>query len=57
MPVALDPREFAQVTRWKIGLTDLAKHAYGSDASLSRAHFDVERLEAIIESYRPRACS
>lgn len=54
MPVALQPREFAQVTRWKLGLTDLAKHAYGSDASLSRAHFDVGRLQSVIDLYRPR---
>lgn len=54
VPVALQPREFACVTRWKIGLTDLAKQAYGSDAKLSRAHFDVERFQSVIDAYRPR---
>jgi double-stranded uracil-DNA glycosylase len=53
-PVALRPEEYAHVTQWKIGFTDLAKHVFGSDSVLARDHFDIERLRELIVEYRPQ---
>ncbi len=53
-PHRLLPDEFRSVTRYNLGLTDLAKHVSGSDSDLCRAHFDAGRLRAVIRQYRPR---
>jgi TDG/mug DNA glycosylase family protein len=50
----LSAPDYATLPRWKMGLTDLAKHVSGSDAMLARGHFDVERLQGLIAFYRPR---
>jgi TDG/mug DNA glycosylase family protein len=50
----LSPSDFPSVTRWKLGLTDLAKHMSGSDSDLRRTHFDPERLRRVIRQYQPR---
>ncbi len=41
--------------RYGIGLTDLCKHEFGSDAELSRGAFDPASLHRKIELYRPAA--
>src|SRR5450631_3051372 len=53
-PRALQPHEFSRCTEWKLGFTDLAKHASGGDGLLEKAHFDVPRLRRLILDYRPR---
>ncbi len=53
-PVALRPQDYARVTEWNLGLTDLAKHVFGGDSALEKRHFDVERLRELIAEFRPR---
>jgi TDG/mug DNA glycosylase family protein len=53
-PVAVAPHEFATLTRWRMGFTDLAKDVAGSDNMLGKRHFDVGRLTALILEYQPR---
>ncbi|MEX2455032.1 MAG: mismatch-specific DNA-glycosylase [Rhodospirillaceae bacterium] len=50
----LAPEEFRTVTRWRIGLTDLAKHESGADAALSSEAYDADALRRRIEAVRPR---
>jgi double-stranded uracil-DNA glycosylase len=52
-PRLLRPEEYAGVARFRLGLTDLAKHVAGADATLRREHFDREHLRCKIERYRP----
>ena len=53
-PHQLRPEEYATLLDFGIGLTDLAKEVSGNDDILSRDHFNVDRLGAIIAQYRPR---
>jgi TDG/mug DNA glycosylase family protein len=53
-PVAVAPHEFATLTRWRMGFTDLAKEVAGSDSMLGKRHFDVGRLTAMVLEYQPR---
>ncbi|HLI18623.1 MAG TPA: mismatch-specific DNA-glycosylase [Rhodanobacteraceae bacterium] len=53
-PRKLQPREFRDVLEFGIGLTDVAKHAFGSDADLSPAAFDAAALRRKLARYRPR---
>ncbi len=53
-PVLVQPGEYATVTEWRMGFTDLAKHVSGGDHVLAKAHFDVSRLHALILEHRPR---
>jgi TDG/mug DNA glycosylase family protein len=53
-PREVRPEEYIQLTRWKMGFTDLAKNTSGNDRGLSKAHFDVARLGSLIMEYRPR---
>lgn len=53
-PRMLEPEEFARILDWNMGFTDLAKTVYGSDASLSKAHFDVVGFRDRILEYRPQ---
>jgi TDG/mug DNA glycosylase family protein len=53
-PRPLAPHEFAELIRWNMGLTDLAKHTAGSDRVLARWHFDAGRLRGIIAEQRPQ---
>ena len=53
-PRQLQPEEYATLLDFGIGLTDLAKEVSGNDDILTRAHFHVDRLKAIIAQYRPR---
>lgn len=51
-PRPLRPEEYAAVLDWKIGLTDLNKTEWGSDADLSG--FDVPGFAAKMRRFRPR---
>jgi TDG/mug DNA glycosylase family protein len=53
-PRELAPAEFRDLPRYGIGLTDVAKHTSGSDASLGRADFDLAAVVAKVERYAPR---
>ena len=52
-PRRLAPEEFRTLPRYRLGLTDLAKHVSGSDASLPRDADDPEGLRARIETIAP----
>lgn len=54
IPVALRPQDYARVTEWHLGLTDLAKQVSGSDSMLERRHYDIARLRELIVKYQPR---
>ncbi|HEY0521770.1 MAG TPA: mismatch-specific DNA-glycosylase [Stellaceae bacterium] len=54
-PVLLRPAQYREVLRYRIGLTDLCKYEFGSDAELSRDAFDADSLRSKIELYRPAA--
>jgi double-stranded uracil-DNA glycosylase len=53
-PMRLRPEEYMALLNYRIGLTDLAKHEFGSDASLPNGCFDVVQLRAKIEVAQPR---
>lgn len=53
-PHLLAPAEFRDVMQFGIGLTDVAKHHFGSDAELPRTAFDSEALRRKLARYRPR---
>ena len=52
-PRELAPAEFRELPRYGIGLTDVAKHASGSDASLARSDFDPAAVIAKVERWAP----
>ncbi|TAN07116.1 MAG: mismatch-specific DNA-glycosylase [Rhodanobacteraceae bacterium] len=53
-PRRLSPLAFRDVLEFGIGLTDVAKHHYGSDADLPRAAFDATGLQRKLARYQPR---
>ncbi|HKT41333.1 MAG TPA: mismatch-specific DNA-glycosylase [Rhodanobacteraceae bacterium] len=53
-PRLLVPAEFKDVLQFGIGLTDVAKHHFGSDAELPRAAFDAASLHRKLARFRPR---
>lgn len=53
-PRRLTPMEFRDVPEFGIGLTDIAKHHFGSDAELPRDAFDATALRRKLARYRPR---
>lgn len=53
-PVRLSPPEYRRVLEFGIGLTDVAKHHFGSDAELPLGAFDATRLRRKLARYRPR---
>jgi TDG/mug DNA glycosylase family protein len=55
-PRRLDPSEFPLLIDWRIGLTDIAKHAFGMDAELPPASLGraaCEDLRARIALHKP----
>lgn len=52
-PERLPPAQFRRVLEFGIGLTDMAKHAFGSDAELPATAFDVAALRRKLTRYRP----
>lgn len=53
-PRLFSPGEFRELLALRIGLTDLAKRAIGSDLELRNADFDVAAFTAKIERFRPQ---
>lgn len=53
-PRQLEPSEFATVTRYGLGLTDVCKTAHGQDADLPADAFDAEQLRAKVIHHSPR---
>jgi TDG/mug DNA glycosylase family protein len=53
-PGLLQPEEFETITRYGLGLTDLAKTVSGADNILSDEHFDRSGLRGKIERFHPR---
>ncbi|MGH8145498.1 MAG: mismatch-specific DNA-glycosylase [Rhodanobacteraceae bacterium] len=53
-PRRLAPLEFPQMLDFGIGLTDVAKHHFGSDAQLPRDAFDADRLRHKMAKFKPR---
>lgn len=53
-PRLLRPEEFSEITRYGLGLTDLAKEASGADSELPAAADDGAGLEARIRRCAPR---
>jgi TDG/mug DNA glycosylase family protein len=54
-PRRLQPREYEAVLEFGIGLTDLNKTEWGSDAELSADAFDVAGLRRKLKRYAPAA--
>lgn len=54
-PRLFAPREYPELARIGIGLTDLCKTAAGMDHEIDPEHFDVSGLRTKIASYRPSA--
>lgn len=53
-PYQFAPKEFPKLLNYKIGLTDLAKHAHGNDSALKKDDFDRQALHQKIEKYQPK---
>jgi len=49
----LDPKEFAALASFRIGLTDIAKRAFGPDPGLRPADFDVNGLVNRLRAVQP----
>lgn len=52
-PRRLEPREFAELARHGLGLTDLCKTASGADSELPRSADDLAGLRAKLEAHAP----
>ncbi len=53
-PRQLAPTEFACITGYGLGLTDVCKTEYGQDADLPAGAFDAAQLREKIEHFSPR---
>lgn len=53
-PVRLAPPEYRRALEFGIGLTDVAKHHFGSDVDLPLAAFDAAALRRKLARHRPR---
>ncbi len=52
-PYCLKPQAFPEVLRFSLGLTDLAKEAFGADRSLPAKSDDPEAVRAKVAHYSP----
>lgn len=52
-PRVLAPEEFRTVSRYGLGLTDMAKNVSGNDHELPKGSFDPARLARAIRRHRP----
>jgi double-stranded uracil-DNA glycosylase len=52
-PVLLAPVEFERLPEFGIGLTDICKSLYGSDAEVGTVEFDVDGLQARVAAAEP----
>jgi len=53
-PVKLEPKQFRELLKYSIGLTDLAKHTSGNDADLVNNDYDVNGFKKKFLKYEPR---
>jgi double-stranded uracil-DNA glycosylase len=53
-PVRLAPEEFRRILEFGLGLTDVCKVRFGSDAEVGAATHDAARLEAAVERVAPK---
>ena len=53
-PYQVAPRDFRVITTFGLGLTDLAKHVSGADATLGARDFSPQALRRVVEPYQPR---
>ena len=53
-PIVLRPDEYGRLLHYGIGLTDLAKGAFGADANLKPEDFNRMRLRSVISTISPR---
>ena len=53
-PVKLESRQYGELLKYGIGLTDLVKHSFGNDNNLKKYEYDVERLKKTILIYKPK---
>ena len=52
--VRLQPAQYKEVLKYGIGLTDIIKHQFGSDAQVTISDDDRAELEATVRRYTPR---
>jgi double-stranded uracil-DNA glycosylase len=52
-PRLFHPEDYPSVTKLGLGLTDLAKHTFGSDAELKPSDFDAKGLRRKILKHKP----
>jgi TDG/mug DNA glycosylase family protein len=50
----LEPEEYTELTKFRIGLTDLAKLTHGRDHVLKQSDFDIAGLREKILRYQPK---
>jgi len=53
-PRQVAPGDFREIVSFGLGLTDLAKHAYGADATLGADDFSAAGVRELVERWRPR---
>ncbi|MGJ3238208.1 MAG: mismatch-specific DNA-glycosylase [Anaerolineae bacterium] len=53
IPIRIHPQNFRDLLTYRIGLTDMAKHATGNDADLGPEDFDALALREKLVRYRP----
>jgi len=52
-PHRFAPRDYPELPRYGVGLTDICKHAYGADSAMTRDDFDPEGLADRITAAAP----
>ena len=50
----IEPSDYSSLLDFNIGLTDIAKNAYGNDSDISRSDYDSEALLDKIKRYTPK---
>jgi TDG/mug DNA glycosylase family protein len=53
-PAILTPADFPRLIDYRVGLTDMAKRAYGADSRLVATDFDPDRLRGLILAHQPK---
>ena len=52
-PIICSPKDFLDITRYGLGLTDLAQNVFGPDSSLKDSDYDVDGLRKKIAYHQP----
>ncbi len=53
-PHKVEPKDYAEILQWGIGLTDMCKTHHGNDEDILTEHYDTKRLRRQIEKFQPR---